>query len=69
MNEIKINKLAEMIMKEIGKPGTIECEESPTGSVSRRVPDLTKLNNYIKLSETTLCSGISTTVSWYKENE
>jgi nucleoside-diphosphate-sugar epimerase len=67
--EIKINKLAEMIMKEIGKPGTIECEESPTGSVSRRVPDLTKLNNYIKLSETTLCSGISTTVSWYKENE
>jgi hypothetical protein len=33
------------------------------------VPDLTKLNNYMKLSETTLCSGISATVSWYKENE
>ena len=67
--EVKINELAEMIMKEIGKTGTIECEESPAGSVSRRVPDLTKLNNYMKLSETTLRSGISTTVSWYKENE
>jgi nucleoside-diphosphate-sugar epimerase len=67
--EIKISELAKMIMKEIGKPGTIECEESPAGSVSRRVPDLTKLNNYVKLNETTLFSGISTTVDWYKENE
>lgn len=67
--EIKISVLAEIIMKEIGNPGTIECEESPAGSVSRRVPDLTKLNSYVKLSETTLCSGISKTVTWYKDNE
>ena len=67
--EIKIRDLAEMIMGEFNVHGVIQCEASPEGSVDRRVPDLTKLHTYVKLSEATLGSGITTTVNWYKENE
>jgi len=68
-HEIRIRELAEIIMKEINELGVMECREFPDGSVSRRVPDLTKLNSYMELNETTLSAGITATVNWYKENE
>lgn len=68
-HEIRIRELAEIIMKEINEAGVIECKEFPEGSVGRRVPDLSKLNSYVELNETTLRAGITATVNWYKDNE
>jgi UDP-glucose 4-epimerase len=66
--EISVLDLANLIMNKLKIEGDIIPIENFVGSVSRRLPDTTLLNNYISYKETELKSGIEKYVDWYKKN-
>ena len=47
INEMTMHELGEKIMRVMGKFGEIVCHSSPSGSISRRRPDVTRLLNIL----------------------
>jgi nucleoside-diphosphate-sugar epimerase len=66
--ETLILDLANLIMNELKIEGAIIPIKNFVGSVSRRLPDTTLLNNYISYKETELKSGIKKYIDWYKKS-
>jgi nucleoside-diphosphate-sugar epimerase len=65
--ETHILDLAKLIMNELKIEGDIIPVKNFTGSVLRRLPDTTLLNNYVSYKETELKSGIQKYIEWYKK--
>jgi nucleoside-diphosphate-sugar epimerase len=65
--EIKIAELGKLMMQAAGIDAPIALHPSPTGSVARRVPDLTKLRALTGFERRwSLQRGIEETVRWYR---
>ena len=67
--EIKVEHLAQMILKEMGLALPIKPMPSFTGSVSRRCPDTSLIKDQVDYQETDLKQGLKSTISWYLSNE
>jgi UDP-glucose 4-epimerase len=65
--ETHILDLAKLIMNELKIEGDIIPVKNFTGSVLRRLPDTTLLNDYVSYKETELKSGIQKYIEWYKK--
>jgi len=64
--ETQIRDLGEMLMRIHGVEGDIELHPSPKGSVSRRVPDISKLKELTGFRESTsLEDGLRQTLAYY----
>jgi UDP-glucose 4-epimerase len=66
-SETKISDLAEMLRQKLGIAGNLEFQASISGSVARRVPDLTLMNAHTQLIPTNLNDGLDATISYYKD--
>ncbi len=66
--ETLILDLANLILNELNIESDLIPKKSFVGSVSRRLPDTTLLNNYISYEETELEVGIKKYIAWYKSN-
>lgn len=68
--EIPIQDLAEKLFKTADwKPKEIKVENSPHGSVKRRLADVSKLQSLVGWKpETSLEDGLRYTYEWYKQN-
>lgn len=65
--ETTIGELVENMFEIMGwKPKTIDAKESPTGSIKRRLPDVSKIEKDIGWKATTsLRDGLKKTIDWY----
>ena len=65
--EAKPSYIAEAVFSELGwRPNKIQIADSPPGSVTRRVPDTSKIERDINWkASTSLVDGIKETVEWY----
>jgi len=66
--ETNIGKLAQIILKELNIEIEIKQLPSFDGSVSRRVPDITKLKNQFDFLDTDIVVGIRKYINWYKDS-
>lgn len=65
-DEVAVLKLAEIIIQQMGIDKPIEKHDAPEGSVARRMPDITKIQNIIQWApKTSLEEGLEATVQWY----
>jgi nucleoside-diphosphate-sugar epimerase len=67
--EIKISTLVDMVLQLRDYAPKKDIHKSPKGSVSRRCPDLTKLNSIGFNPKFSLLKGLKITYQWYKGNE
>jgi len=67
--EVKVEYLAQMILKEMGLSLSIKPMPSFAGSVSRRCPDTSLLRAQVGYQETDLKQGLKSTISWYLSSE
>jgi nucleoside-diphosphate-sugar epimerase len=65
--EVTMAELAEKVFRTAGwQPRSIEQRSAPTGSVSRRKPDITKIRNAIGWTpRVSLDEGLRSTFAWY----
>jgi UDP-glucose 4-epimerase len=67
--EISILDLGVKLLDVMGIQGNFILEESPPGSVLRRKPDLTLINDTLgDRSRTSLATGLERTINWYQKN-
>lgn len=67
--ETKISKLIEILIDCSGKDLTINEKGHPSGSVNRRLPDMSKFNiHFNNLKYITLQKGLERTYLWYMKN-
>ena len=66
--EIPIREIAQKLFKIAGwEPEKLEISEAPIGSVTRRVPDITKIQTEANWNpETSFDEGLRLTFDWYK---
>lgn len=66
-DEIKITELAEKIFDIVNHHPEFNRKPGPQGSVMRRCPDTTKLNNLGFTAKINLDEGLKKTFEWYKD--
>ncbi|MEU4569854.1 NAD-dependent epimerase/dehydratase family protein [Micromonospora sp. NPDC023956] len=67
--ETNIGDLAKLVLRVAGVSPAIEASAAPSGSVSRRCPDLSRLRELTGYEPTvSLEEGVRTTFAWYREH-
>jgi UDP-glucose 4-epimerase len=67
--EISILDLGVKLLDVMGIQGNFILEDAPPGSVLRRKPDLTLINNTLgDRNRTSLANGLEKTTNWYRKN-
>ncbi|MBF0270610.1 MAG: NAD-dependent epimerase/dehydratase family protein [Magnetococcales bacterium] len=66
LEEIRIDDLARLVLRTVGRKEEIIPHEAPSGSVSRRCPKLDKLRILGYTPKVPLAEGLKSTWAWYK---
>ena len=69
LEEVKINKLAKMMLRLLSDSNKIIELEPPLGSVGRRCPNIELLKSLGYLPKIMLQEGLIKTVEWYSKNK
>lgn len=66
-NELKVVTLAEKIVGLLNIDLQLIPIDAPLGSVERRLPNIEKIQQLVKVSETSIENGLKKTIEWYQK--